>query len=72
MVCETEEVSDTKHTSGVKSLMGLHPMESPHAPEERQEMGGGCSASQDRLRLGGDKGVKNPGKSCKWISQMAL
>lgn len=40
MVCETEEVSDTKHTSGVKSLMGLHPMESPRAPEERQEMGG--------------------------------
>lgn len=62
MVCEIETVSGTEHVSGVRSLVGLHPTESPCTPGERQELGG-CSASQDRPRLGGDKGVKNPGKA---------
>ena len=68
--CETEEVCDTKPTPGVRSLMGLHPTESLCTPEERQDLGGLLSIAGQRL--GGDKRVKNPGKSRRWISQMAL
>lgn len=53
MVCETEVVSDAKHRLGVRSLVGLHPMESLCAPEERQELGRPLSiAGQTEVRWG--------------------
>lgn len=59
VVCEAEEVSDTKHTSG-GGPSWVSTLQSHRAPQRKGRSWGCCSASRDRL--GGDKGVKNPGK----------
>lgn len=38
MICEAEEVPDTKYIA-VMSLMGQHPTESPCDPDKRLELG---------------------------------